>query len=180
VSKAKKSVLMAVCGGAHGTGGEVRVKSFTGDSMALGDYGPLHDRSGRTYRVQSLRLQKTVVIVRFEGVDSRTKAEALNGAELFIDRTQLPDNLGEDEFYQHDLIGLMAFDVDGRKIGRVAAFFNFGGGDLLELAEKSRGKRLVPFSRAAVPHIDIAAGCIVIDAVAVGLWPDEDDGAQGG
>ena len=43
----KNPVQMAVIGAAHGIKGEVRVKSFTADPQALGDYGPLHTRDGR-------------------------------------------------------------------------------------------------------------------------------------
>ncbi|RCL01688.1 MAG: 16S rRNA processing protein RimM [Candidatus Tokpelaia sp. JSC085] len=160
---------MAVISTAHGTGGEVRVRSFAKNPIALGDYGPLHDKGGQLYWVKSIRLQKTMVIVRFIGGNSRTLSERLNGTVLFIDRTQLPDNLEEDEFYQNDLLGFEACDELGQKIGYISAFFNFGGGDLVELMMKNRKNQLIPFSKTAIPHIDMAAGRIYIDPVASGL-----------
>lgn len=178
MSKPEKPVLMAVIGSAHGTRGEVRVKSFTADPMALGAYGLLYDKTGKSYRIKSLRPQKTVVIVHFEGVDNRTLAEMLQGTELFIDRARLPDDLEDDEFYQNDLLGFTVCDPDGREIGYITAFFNFGGGDIVELAIKGGKNRLIPFTKAAVPHIDIATRQIVVDPVAAGLGPDEDQGAQ--
>jgi len=178
MSKLQNPVLMAIIGSAHGTDGKVRVKTFTGHPMALDDYGVLYDKRGKSYQVESLRLQKTAVIVHFKGIDTRTLAETLNGTELFIDRARLPDDLEKDEFYQDDLIGFTAFDADGREIGCVTAFFNFGGGDLLELAVKDKENQLIPFSRSAVPHIDMIAGRIVVDPVAAGLGADEDERAQ--
>lgn len=173
---------MAVIGSAHGTGGDVRVRPFTGDPMALGDYGLLYDENGRPYRLASIRQHKAMqamLVVRFEGVDNRTQAQALNGTQLFIDRAQLPDDLEEDEYYHNDLIGFAAVDADGREIGAVAAFFNFGGGDVLELAMKDGTTRLVPFSRAAVPQVEMASGRIVVDPVAAGLAPDGDEDRPG-
>ncbi|WP_227651399.1 ribosome maturation factor RimM, partial [Klebsiella pneumoniae] len=71
--------------------------------------------------------------MRFRGVNDRNMAEALNGTTLFIDRSQLPEELEEDEFYYADLIGLDAIDTAGNPYGKVSAMFNFGGGDLIEL-----------------------------------------------
>ena len=72
-----------------------------------------------------------VVIAKIRGVDDRNTAETLRGTELFIARDALPD-LSIGEYYQADLIG---FDVvrDGRKIGVVDCFQNYGAGDIIEL-----------------------------------------------
>lgn len=170
-----KSILMAIIGSAHGTSGEVRIKSFTKNPVALGDYGLLHDKDGKFYRIESFRLKKSMVITRFSGINNRSSAETLNGTALFIERTQLPDNLGEDEFYQNDLLGFTAFDaVNQRVVGYISAFLNFGGGDLIELAMKDRRKQLIPFSKAAIPDIDMSIRQIVVDPAASGLTSGED------
>lgn len=174
MTQLQKPVLLAVIGGAHGTGGEVRIKSFTGDPLALKDYGLLYDKAGRSYRIKSLRPGKTVVIARLEGVDSRNAAEALNGTELFIDRSRLPEDLEEDEFYQDDLIGFAVVDETGEEIGKVMAFFNFGGGDLVEITMNGRKNQFIPFSRVAVPQVDMAGRRIVVDRFAAGLAGDEE------
>ena len=83
MEKPDKPVLLAVIGAAHGIRGEVRVKSFTGDPVALRDYGTLFDADGRSFDVDSIRPQQDVVVVRFKGIADRTAAERLNGTELF-------------------------------------------------------------------------------------------------
>src|SRR5690606_953553 len=125
----EKTVQMAVIGAPHGVKGEVRVKTFTGDPLALGDYGPLRSADGRTFTVAAIRPAKTVVVVRFREIAGREAAEAVTGTELFIDRSALPDDLDDDEFYHADLIGLAVRDETGASIGKVAAVQNFGGGD---------------------------------------------------
>jgi len=60
-------------------------------------------------------------------------------------------------------------------IGKVNAVFDFGGGDILELKIEGEGLELIPFSKAAVPEIDIGEGFISIDRVAAGLVDDNLD-----
>lgn len=176
MSRPENPIQLAVIGAAHGIRGEVRVKTFTDDPLAIADYGLLYDGQGKAYEVLEARSAKTVVVVRFKGVNDRNAAEALNGTELFIDRSQLPDDeLDEDEFFQTDLIGLEALDADGKSYGVVSALFDFGGGDLIELSLKGKRPMLIPFTEAAVPEIDFEKGTLRVDPYAAGLIADEDD-----
>ncbi|HTV68009.1 MAG TPA: ribosome maturation factor RimM [Rhizobiaceae bacterium] len=173
-------VQMAVIGAAHGIKGEVRVKTFTGDPAALGDYGPLFAADGRRFDVQSVRPQGEVAVVRLKGVNDRNAAEALNGTALFVERENLPDTADDDEFYHADLVGLVVRDAAGAEIGRVKAVLNYGGGDILEIALGGREDRMIPFSKAAVPAVDVRGGFVTIDPIAAGLVDDEDDDAVPG
>lgn len=177
--QSKDPVEMAVIGAAQGLRGEVRVKSFTADPMAIGDYSPLFDETGRTYEILNARPDKTVVVVRFKGIDDRTAAEALNGTRLFIDRSQLPADLEADEFYHADLVGLEAFDREGASLGRVTAVFDFGGGDMLEISGGGRNSVMIPFTQAAVPAVEPATGRLTVDRIAAGLvQEDEPEGGE--
>ena len=155
------------------------MKTFTGDPLAIGDYGLLYDEQGKGFEILDIRPAKNVVVVRFRGVNDRAAAEALNGVKLFIDREQLPEELEDDEFYHADLIGLDVVDAEGNTYGRVTAVFDFGGGDLIELSGGGRKQMLIPFTQGAVPEIDIDGGRIVIDPVAAGLVSDDDDEGPG-
>ncbi len=176
MTKLHNPVEMGVIGAAHGIRGEVRVRSFTADPLALGDYGPLHDAEGRAFVVAQIRAQKDIVVVRFDGVGDRTAAEALNGTRLFVDRSALSDELDEEEYYHADLIGLDAVDEAGALIGKVKAVQNFGGGDMVEIVCSGRPSVLVPFTLSAVPQVDIAAGRLLVERKAAGLAEDDDDG----
>lgn len=160
--KPEHPVLLAVIGAPHGVKGEVRVKSFTGDPVAFSEYGMLRAGDGRQFEVIDARPSKTVVIARFKGVDTREKAEALNGTELFVDRSALPETEGEDEFYLEDLTGLEAVTQDGKRFGVVLAVHDFGAGDILEIALAKGGGALFAFTREIFPEIDLAGGRIVI------------------
>ncbi|MER8525923.1 MULTISPECIES: ribosome maturation factor RimM [unclassified Mesorhizobium] len=172
--KPQNPVQMAVIGAAHGIKGELRVKSFTGDPLALADYGPLYARDGRAFQIVDIRPANTVVVVRFKGVNDRNAAEALAGTELFVDRSVLPDEGEEDEFYHADLVGLEVKDDIGAIIGKVVAVHNFGGGDILDVTLAGRKGVLIPFTQAAVPEVSIAGGFVRVDPAAAGLVEDED------
>lgn len=172
--KPKNPVQMAVIGAAHGIKGELRVKTFTGDPLALGDYGPLYTKDGRVLEIEDIRPAGEVVVVRFKGLRDRTAAEVLTGTELFVDRSVLPTE-DDDEFYHADLVGLAVRDEDGQSVGKITAVQNYGGGDILEITFRGRKGLLIPFSQAAVPEVDVAGGFVRIDTLAAGLAEDADE-----
>ncbi|TIT03663.1 ribosome maturation factor RimM [Mesorhizobium sp.] len=180
MTKPQNPVQMAVIGAAHGIKGELRVKTFTGDPLALADYGPLYASDGRAFQIVDIRPANTVVVVRFKGISDRNAAEALAGTELFVDRSMLPDDGDEDEFYHADLVGLAVRDDTGADIGKVVAVHNFGGGDILDVTLGERKGVLIPFTQAAVPDVSITEGFLRIDPAAAGLVEDEDGEPPGG
>lgn len=73
----------------------------------------------------------SVIIAHINGFDDRNAAETLRGTELFINRNTLPELKGN-EYYQADLVGFSVVR-DGKMIGTIAGFQNFGAGDIIEL-----------------------------------------------
>jgi 16S rRNA processing protein RimM len=159
-------IVVARIGAAHGVRGEVRLKSFTEDPLAVRTYVPLEAEDGRAFTITAARraagTSPDMLVVSFKGVASRNEAEALTNLELSISRERLP-KAAEDEFYHADLIGLDAVGKDGAALGTVIAVQNFGAGDLLEIAPKRGVTILVPFTRTAVPDVDIAGKRVVVD-----------------
>ncbi|MEP5757137.1 MAG: ribosome maturation factor RimM [Nitratireductor sp.] len=174
MARPETPVQLAVIGAAQGIKGAVRVKTFTGDPMALAEYGPLYDETGRRFDILDLRPHKAMLVARFKGISDRSAAEALNGTALFVDRGALPDDLEEEEFYHADLVGLDAVDREGATVGTVKAVLNFGGGDILDITRPGGGSVLVPFTKAAVPSVDLGGRAVVLDRIAAGL---DDTGA---
>ncbi|MBN8874026.1 MAG: 16S rRNA processing protein RimM [Rhodospirillales bacterium] len=178
-------ILLGVIGRAHGVRGLVRVTSHTADPAALTAYGPLTDERGRRF---VLRWRGEGVAEVTELVDGqpakladRSAAEKLTNTRLYIDRSALPAP-EEDEFYLADLIGLDAVDTDGQRIGRVALVHDYGAGASLEIERAGAPALLVPFTRAAVPAVDVAAGRMTIVApaeIAVRPEAQEADAAAG-
>lgn len=169
-------VQLGVIGAAQGLRGAVRVKTFTGDPLALGDYGPLVTDAGRRLTMLEVRPAGTVVVARFAEIGDRGAAEALKGTGLYVPRAALPADLGADEYYHADLVGLAVLDETGARRGAVVALHDFGAGDILEIRLDGGDVAMVPFSRAAVPVVDPGAGLLRIDALAAGLAGDDSEG----
>jgi 16S rRNA processing protein RimM len=156
-------ICVAQIGGAHGLRGEVKLKSFTADPMAVSDYGPLTTEDGSaSFEIEAVRPAKGHLIARFRGVGDRDTAERLANVRLFVPRERLPP-LAADEFYHTDLIGLSAVTADGSEIGTVVAIHDFGAGDIVELLPAG-GKTsiMLPFTAAFVLSVDIVHGRIVV------------------
>ena len=144
-------VTLAAVAGAHGVGGEVRLKLFAESVESLRRHKTF-EAAGRTLTLRSLKPGKPDAVARFAEVASREAAEALRGTLLTIARAELPP-LADGEYYHADLIGLPAVAADGTEVGKIAAVENFGAGDILEI-EKPDGKRfMVPFRPEAVPDV---------------------------
>ena len=110
---------------------------------------------GRSFGVRLLRPIAGAFAARLTGVATREAAEALKGTRLYAPRDRLPA-LADDEFYHADLIGLAVVDTGGAPLGTVRAVLDHGAGDILEIARPGAPDLLLPFTRAAVPTVDLA------------------------
>lgn len=157
-------VCVGAIAGAFGVKGEVRVKSFCSTPEDIIRYAPLYTEDGsRSFTLKLTRPVTGGLGMRLSGVATKEEADALKGVTLWADREKLP-SLPDDEFYHADLIGLEVVDTGGAVLGRVRAVHNHGAGDILEIFGPGRKQALLlPFTRAAVPTVDLAAGRIVAD-----------------
>lgn len=155
-------ILVGVFGAPHGVRGEVRIKPFTEEPLALKTYGLLQSEDGQqTFKITAARMQGDMVVAKVDGIADRDQAAALTNLRLFVSRDRLPAPQ-DGEFYHADLIGLRAEDDKGALIGTVKAVENFGAGDLLEIARENAESVHVPFTDEFVPTVDLAGGRVVI------------------
>jgi 16S rRNA processing protein RimM len=156
-------VCVAQIGGPHGVRGEVKLKSFTADPMAVKDYAPLESEDGvQQFEIAFLRPGKGHLVAQLTGIRDRSAAERITNLKLFVPRERLPKPEPE-EFYHFDLIGAHAVTPAGEEIGTVHAIYDFGAGDILELRLNESGATvMVPFTTTSVPEVDIAGSRIVV------------------
>ena len=171
-------VCVGAVAGPHGVRGEVRIKTFTEDPYDVAAYGPVWDEKGaRSFELEIVGTtgKPDVVRARIEGVRDRDAAEGLKGTRLYVPRAALPEqDEGADEFYHADLIGL-AVELDGGEaVGTVRALYDFGAGDIVEVARPDGRLEMVPFTREAVPVVDVRGGKIVVNG-ALGLFADDEE-----
>jgi 16S rRNA processing protein RimM len=154
-------ILMGVVGRPHGVRGLVHVHSYTADPAALPTYGALLDDSGRRWTL--VWRGNGVAEMRDEQgrpLPDRNAAEKLVNTRLSIERSRLPAP-EDDEYYLADLVGMAVVSIDGGALGRVTAVHDYGAGASLEITGEGQ-PILLPFTRACVPTVDIAAGHVVV------------------
>jgi len=157
-------VIVGAIGGAFGVHGEVRLKSYCADPVAIADYAPLFTEDGRSFAQVILTGQtKNGFTARMDGVTSKEEADDLRNVSLFAERSIMPA-ADDDEFYYTDLIGLTVVDTGGATLGLVKNVMDHGAGDLLEISVPGTSETvLLPFTQAAVPTVDVSAGRIIAD-----------------
>ena len=165
-------VCVGAIAGAQGINGAVRIKPFTDAPEDVAAYGAVVNEAGdRRFDLDIREVRGGLVIARLDGVSDRNAAEALKGLRLYVPRDALPAP-DEDEFYHADLLGLRVVMAEGPRegskdegdVGTVRAIIPAGSTEVLEI-DRGTGAQtlLVPFTKAAVPEINIRAGWLSID-----------------
>ena len=153
-----RKIALAAVARAHGVKGELRLKLFSDSAESLSRHDKLYV-GGVERRLLSIRDSGKAAIARFEGISDRSAAEALRGSLVELDRSALPP-LEEGEYYHADLVGLLAEDGDGNRVGTVVSVENYGAGDLLEIELEGGKSSLIPFKPGIA---DLSSGKIVLD-----------------
>ena len=153
---------------AHGLKGALKLELYTDDpdgrfvpgavfTLQVPESSPWH---GKSVTVREFRWMNSHPVVFLEDVDDRSAAESLVRAILWIDQDGAIESSEDDAWYDHQLVGL---DVirDGETVGRVLRVDHFPAQDLLIVRSGDR-EVLVPFVKAIVPEVDVAAGRVVV------------------
>jgi 16S rRNA processing protein RimM len=164
-------VVVGRIGKPHGIRGEVTIDVRTdeperrfADGAALRAEPPGGSAFGlSSLTVAAARWHRSTLLVAFDEIADRNAAEAARGVVLHA--TIPVDESPEDpeEYYDHQLVGLAAYDVQGAALGEVTGLVHGGAQDLLTVRTPEGREALVPFVHALVPEVDLAAGRVVID-----------------
>lgn len=159
-----KLVTLGRLGSAYGVKGWLKVHSYTEPRGNIVDYSPWVLARGderREAQVVDSRTGNGRVIVKLEGLDDRDAAREWVGAEIVVERRQLPP-CAPGEFYWSDLEGLEVRTLQGEVLGKVDHLLATGGNDVLVLAGET--ERLIPFVwDSVIRSVDLEAGVIVAD-----------------
>ncbi|MFY9263441.1 MAG: ribosome maturation factor RimM [Actinomycetaceae bacterium] len=167
-------LVVAIIGKAQGLKGEVKLDVRTDAPerrLAPGtmletdpaEFGPVTIASSRQY--------KGMTYVKFVEYTDRTAAEGLRGVKLVIESDE--DDVEEDAWFAHELIGLEALDPEGYELGIVSGLEPSPAHDLLLIREPDGIITRVPFVKEIVTEVDLEDNCVVIDAPA-GLFSEEE------
>ena len=152
---------------AHGVRGEASVEPWTDDLDRFEDVQAVtlvspDDAKTRQTTIETFRIHAGRVLVKFAGIDSPEEVQLLHNWTLEIPEEEARE-LGEDEYYLHDLPGLTLVDAEGRERGVVVDVYEGGGGLLLNVKRPDGKEFELPFAADLCTEIDLQAKKIVVN-----------------
>ncbi|MGF9646498.1 ribosome maturation factor RimM [Pseudarthrobacter oxydans] len=154
---------VARIGKPHGIRGEVTVQVLTDapeDRFVPGTEFVVEPASVGPLTVNSARWNKDILLLGFDGIETRNDAETLRGAKLFIETEELDED-DDEGWYEHELVGLEA-RVGSRVVGKVAALNTMPVQDLLLVKTPEGEEILIPFVEQIVPEVNVEEGFILL------------------
>jgi len=141
----------------HGIKGEVHFFNFSNvpkilkpaDKVCIGEYFS-------EFEILSIKNEGEKQIIQFYGIDTREKAEKISGQFLLLPRDKVPD-LNENQYYEHDLIGMIVQNESGEKIGVLHSIIHTGSNDVYVIHQegKENGEILIPAIRSVILEVKI-------------------------
>jgi 16S rRNA processing protein RimM len=156
-------IELGVVGAPFGVRGWVKLRSFTEPPDRLLEHRRLQLRLGgawRLYEIEARGRSGGQLTVKLAGIDDRNAAQALRGAQVGVERRELPERDAKD-FYRADLIGCDVVNLAGESLGVVQHFVEVPAHALMVV----RGTReyWVPAVPKHLRRVDLAARRIVVD-----------------
>jgi 16S rRNA processing protein RimM len=139
-----RRILLGKITGLYGVKGWVKVFSYTHPLTNILTYSSWQLRFGeqwQTVTVTEGRIHNKGIIARLESCVDRDAAIKYLGAEIAVEREQLPTPLAG-EYYWTDLIGLKVINREGNWLGAVEHLLETGANDVLIV--KGERERLIP------------------------------------
>lgn len=161
----------------HGIQGEVRVISQTdfpeeryqvGATLYLFQEG----KSPVKLTVASHRKHKNFDLLTFEGYYNINMVEPFRDGTLKVSEYQM-NELDEDEYYYHEIIGLAVIDESGQALGEITEIFATGANDVWVVKRKGKKDALIPYIESVVKEINLEEGKVFVE-IPEGLIDDAD------
>lgn len=149
--------------GASGLRGAVKVRPFTETPALLSPGKPviLRGPGGESeVLLEEISPRRHLLVVRLQGVTSRTAAEALKGYEICIPRGTAPA-LPEATYYHYDILGLKVQTETGEDLGEIVNIWSSGDYDLY-VVRRDGGEWFLPAVRAFILRVDLARRVMVV------------------
>ena len=156
----------------HGMKGELKINpEHTDDPARFEELDTVY--VGRTphevtqHTISSVRYQETkrgtTVILGLTDVQNRTDAEEVTKLRVFAHEDDL--DLGEDEVFIHDLVGLTVVTEAGDELGTVANYMEMPAQDVFVVRRPNDGEAMIPAVEEFIVEIDLDGGQLVVRLV---------------
>ena len=119
----------------------------------------------RTVRIEKVRYQGEMVILKLQGISDRNTAESLKNADVFITEADLRE-LPEDTYYLRDLIGMKVVDEGTYgEIGVLKDVLQNTAQDIYVVSRPGGSQVLIPAVKDFIKKIDTEAGVITTSRI---------------
>jgi 16S rRNA processing protein RimM len=157
--------------GAHGIRGEIKVNILTDDPERFGRLSRVwlgrDEEEPVPWPLEGYRLHHGRALLKLEGCDNRTLAESLR-AHLVLVPLEEAIPLEEDEYYEHQIIGLGVWTSSGERLGEIEEILYTGANEVYIVRSDEPGRKeiLIPAIEEVVLEIDLEAGRMTIEPLA--------------
>lgn len=162
---ASKRILIGKISGCFGVKGWLKIFSYCQprDNITSYDRWIVNDK---VYcAVESVKHGK-LVLAKLDGIDDKDSALAMLGQKIEIDKQQLED-LEDEQYYWHDLIGLQVTNKAGVDFGTVHSLMETGADDVM-IVDGER-QRIIPFiMHRFIIEVNLAQNSMLVD------WHEDD------
>ena len=148
---------VGVISSTHGVRGEVKVYPTTDDPERFLDLEEVILDTGRErlpLKIENVKFFKNMVILKFKGYANINDIEKYKGRGLYITRDQAVE-LGEDEYFIADLIGMSVVAEDGTVLGTLADVMPTGANDVYVVRTENGKELLIPAIKECILNVDV-------------------------
>lgn len=144
-----------------GIKGEVKVQPWCDSPEFLCEFDTLYYKSGTPVNVVRSRVQKNIVVMKIEGVDTVEEAQKLRNRVLYMDREDV--ELEEGAYFVQDLISMKVVDADsGEEYGVITDVTETGANDVYHVRSSEGKMYYIPAIPDVVKETDIENGVMKI------------------
>lgn len=156
------SILIGKIVNVHGIKGEVKVYPYTDDLENLTTLKAIFfDQALKEkYKVKLCRIQKNMLLMKLEGINTVEQANQLRDANIYIPKEKIEE---EDTYYIEDLIGLAVYDQEQKYLGKITYVFATGANDVYEMEKEDKQKIYLPAIKDVIKKVDIPNGKIYVE-----------------
>lgn len=148
----------------HGVRGEVKVFPTTDGAERFLDLEYVLLDTGKEMRrleIRNVKFFKNLAILKFEGIDNINDIEMYKGRELWIPRQEAQE-LGEDEYYVADLLGMDVILEDASRFGTLKDVMETGANDVYVVTTEDGKEVLLPAIKECILDVDVEKNTMTI------------------
>ncbi len=160
----EETLRVGVITSTHGVRGEVKVFPTTDDPERFKKLKEVLLDTGKgqiPLKIQHVKFFKNMVILKFKGFDNINDIEIYKGKDLLVTRENAVE-LGPDENFIPDLIGLSVVSDQGELLGTLTDVLLTGANDVYEVTMPQGKKLLLPAIKQCVLKVDLEEGEILV------------------